>query len=556
MEKPLLQVKNLTISFDSNKVVENVSFNLNQGEILGIVGESGSGKSLTSLAIMNLLPKNAITTGEILFNVNEETYNLLSKNYRKLKGKNIGMIFQEPMTSLNPSMTCGKQVIENLLLHKKITKKEAKQKVLELFEEVELPNPSRIYKAYPHELSGGQKQRVMIALALICEPQLLIADEPTTALDVTVQQSILRLLKKLQQEYKMSIIFISHDLGVISQISDKVMVMFRGKVVETGTAKDIFFSPKENYTRGLIECRPKLNERPVKLPVIEDFLNNDNVEFKLESEENRKAKHTEIYTQEPILKIKNLNKYFYSRAGLFKKESIKAVQDVSFEVYQGETLGLVGESGSGKTTLSRTFLMLEKPTSGEVFYKGQDISKFNETRLRKLRNEIQIIFQDPYSSLNPMQTIKEIITTPMQIHGIGNSKNQRMQKAAELMEIVGLHASDLDKYPHEFSGGQRQRVGIARAVALRPKLIVCDESVSALDVSVQAQVLNLLNQLKQEFGLTYIFISHDLSVVKYMSDRLIVLQNGVMQEYGDADEIYKNPKTEYTKELISAIPKI
>ena len=441
-------------------------------------------------------------------------------------------------------------------MHKKITKKEAKQKVLELFEEVELPNPSRIYKAYPHELSGGQKQRVMIALALICEPQLLIADEPTTALDVTVQQSILRLLKKLQQEYKMSIIFISHDLGVISQISDKVMVMFRGKVVETGTAKDIFFSPKENYTRGLIECRPKLNERPIKLPVIEDFLNNDNVEFKLESEENRKAKHAKIYTQEPILKIKNLNKYFYSRAGLFKKESIKAVQDVSFEVYQGETLGLVGESGSGKTTLSRTFLMLEKPTSGEVFYKGQDISKFNETRLRKLRNEIQIIFQDPYSSLNPMQTIKEIITTPMQIHGIGNSKNQRMQKAAELMEIVGLHASDLDKYPHEFSGGQRQRVGIARAVALRPKLIVCDESVSALDVSVQAQVLNLLNQLKQEFGLTYIFISHDLSVVKYMSDRLIVLQNGVMQEYGDADEIYKKPKTEYTKELISAIPKI
>ncbi|MBV7441217.1 ABC transporter ATP-binding protein [Weeksellaceae bacterium TAE3-ERU29] len=556
MNQPLLQVKNLSISFNSNKVVENVSFNLNQGEILGIVGESGSGKSLTSLAIMNLLPKNANTAGEILFKVNEETYNLLNKNYRKLKGKNIGMIFQEPMTSLNPSMTCGKQVIENLFLHKKITKKEAKQKVLDLFEEVELPNPSRIYKAYPHELSGGQKQRVMIALALICEPQLLIADEPTTALDVTVQQSILRLLKKLQQEYKMSIIFISHDLGVISQISDKVMVMFRGKVVETGTAKDIFFSPKENYTRGLIECRPKLNERPVKLPVIEDFLSKDNVEFKLESEENRKAKHQKIYTQEPILKIKNLNKYFYSRAGLFRKESIKAVQDVSFEVYQGETLGLVGESGSGKTTLSRTLLMLEKPTSGEVFYKGKDISKFNENQLRKLRNEIQIIFQDPYSSLNPMQTIKEIITTPMQIHGIGNSKTERLQKAAELMEIVGLHASDLDKYPHEFSGGQRQRVGIARAVALRPKLIVCDESVSALDVSVQAQVLNLLNQLKQEFGLTYIFISHDLSVVKYMSDRLIVLQNGVMQEYGDADEIYKNPKTEYTKELISAIPKI
>ncbi|MCK0204943.1 ABC transporter ATP-binding protein [Ornithobacterium rhinotracheale] len=554
--EPLLKVENLSISFGDKKVVNNLSFTLSAGEILGIVGESGSGKSLTSLAIMHLLPKYTRTEGKILFATERETYDLLAKNHTSLKGKNMGMIFQEPMTSLNPSLRCGDQVMENLLLHQKISKKDAKQKVLSLFEEVELPSPERIFKAYPHELSGGQKQRVMIALALICEPQLLIADEPTTALDVTVQKAILQLLKKLQKNYKMGIIFISHDLGVISQICDSVMVMYRGDLVEKGSAQSIFLNPKENYTKGLIECRPKLNEKLVKLPTIEDFTENKDFVFKTETPEERVQKYEKIYAQKPLIEIKSLQKYFTAHTGLFKKEEIKAVQDISFEIYPGETLGLVGESGSGKTTLSRTLLMLEKPTAGSVWYQGKDITKLSTRELRKLRKEIQIIFQDPYSSLNPMQTVGEIITTPMQIHGIGNSAAERRNQAANLLEIVGLHASDLNKYPHEFSGGQRQRIGIARAVALKPKLIICDESVSALDVSVQAQVLNLLNDLKSDFGLTYLFISHDLSVVKYMSDRLIVLQHGKMQEYGFAEDIYQNPKTQYTRDLIAAIPRI
>ncbi|MGV4479332.1 ABC transporter ATP-binding protein [Ornithobacterium rhinotracheale] len=554
--EPLLKVENLSISFGDKKVVNNLSFTLSAGEILGIVGESGSGKSLTSLAIMHLLPKYARTEGKILFTTERETYDLLAKNHTSLKGKNMGMIFQEPMTSLNPSLRCGDQVMENLLLHQKISKKDAKQKVLSLFEEVELPSPERIFKAYPHELSGGQKQRVMIALALICEPQLLIADEPTTALDVTVQKAILQLLKKLQKNYKMGIIFISHDLGVISQICDSVMVMYRGDLVEKGSAQSIFLNPKENYTKGLIECRPKLNEKLVKLPTIEDFTENKDFVFKTETPEERVQKYEKIYARKPLIEIKSLQKYFTAHTGLLKKEEIKAVQDISFEIYPGETLGLVGESGSGKTTLSRTLLMLEKPTAGSVWYQGKDITKLSTRELRKLRKEIQIIFQDPYSSLNPMQTVGEIITTPMQIHGIGNSATERRNQAANLLEIVGLHASDLNKYPHEFSGGQRQRIGIARAVALKPKLIICDESVSALDVSVQAQVLNLLNDLKSDFGLTYLFISHDLSVVKYMSDRLIVLQHGKMQEYGFAEDIYQNPKTQYTRDLIAAIPRI
>ncbi|MGV4529265.1 ABC transporter ATP-binding protein [Ornithobacterium rhinotracheale] len=554
--EPLLKVENLSISFGEKKVVNNLSFSLSAGEILGVVGESGSGKSLTSLAIMHLLPKYARTEGKILFFTENETYDLLAKNHTSLKGKDIGMIFQEPMTSLNPSLRCGDQVMENLLLHQKINKKTAKQKVLSLFAEVELPSPERIFKAYPHELSGGQRQRVMIALALICEPRLLIADEPTTALDVTVQKAILQLLKKLQKNYKMSIIFISHDLGVISQICDSVMVMYRGNLVEKGSAQSIFLNPKENYTKGLIECRPKLNEKLVKLPTIEDFTENKDFVFKTETPEERVQKYEKIYAQKPLIEIKSLQKYFTAHTGLLKKEEIKAVQDISFEIYPGETLGLVGESGSGKTTLSRTLLMLEKPTAGSVWYQGKDITKLSTRELRKLRKEIQIIFQDPYSSLNPMQTVGEIITTPMQIHGIGNSATERRNQAANLLEIVGLHASDLNKYPHEFSGGQRQRIGIARAVALKPKLIICDESVSALDVSVQAQVLNLLNDLKSDFGLTYLFISHDLSVVKYMSDRLIVLQHGKMQEYGFAEDIYQNPKTQYTRDLIAAIPRI
>lgn len=551
----LLTVNNLKISFNENEILHKINFNLNKGEILGIVGESGSGKSLTSLAIMGLLPKTAKTSGSIMLEGNEILNTELSK---KLRGNDIGMIFQEPMTSLNPSMKCGEQVIENILTHKKTTENQAKKQVISLFEKVKLPQPERIFKAYPHELSGGQKQRVMIAMAIASEPKLLIADEPTTALDVTVQKSILELLKELQNDLGMSIIFISHDLGVIAELCDRVVVMYKGNIVEQGNVETIFHSPKENYTKGLIACRPKLGERLKQLPTVKDFTDNGHFDLKIETQDERKAKHAKIYAEKPILQIKNLKKYFNISSGfLSKKENyVKAVKDASFELYKGETLGLVGESGSGKTTLSRTLLLLEKPTGGEIIYQGEDLAKKSTREIRRIRSDIQIIFQDPYSSLNPRHTIQQILTEPMKIHGIGKNKTTRKDIAIDLLHKVDLSADDLLKYPHEFSGGQRQRIGIARALALKPKIIICDESVSALDVSVQAQVLNLLNNLKEEFGLTYLFISHDLSVVKHMSNRLIVLRHGEMQEYGDADDIYANPKTTYTRDLISAIPKV
>lgn len=554
----LLEIQDFSLSFDNKLVIDKINFELKKGEILGIVGESGSGKSLTSLAIMGLLPKNAQTRGKILFRLDDRIIDLAQESNESIRGNEIGMIFQEPMTSLNPSMRCGQQVIENILQHKKQDLKLAKSKVLSLFEKVKLPDEERIYKAYPHELSGGQKQRVMIAMALASEPKLLIADEPTTALDVTVQRSILELLKELQQDSDMSIIFISHDLGVIAEICDRVVVMYRGKVVEQGLVQQIFNHPEQSYTQGLIACRPRLDGRLKKLPIISDFTSGVEIDNSLETEEERKNRFEKIYSSEPILKIKNLFKYFETSGGFFSqhKQQIKAVKDVSFELYEGETLGLVGESGSGKTTLSRTLLLLEKPTEGNILYQGKDLTELSKSQIRSIRKDIQIIFQDPYSSLNPRQSILQIITEPMLIHNIGKNAKHRKQITGELLEKVGLSKESLNKYPHEFSGGQRQRIGIARALALQPKIIICDESVSALDVSVQAQVLNLLNQLKEEFNLTYIFISHDLSVVKYMSDRLIVLRYGEIQEYGDADEIYKKPKTQYTTDLIAAIPKL
>ena len=554
----LLEIQDFSLSFVNKLVIDKINFELKKGEILGIVGESGSGKSLTSLAIMGLLPKNAQTRGNILFRLDDRIIDLAQESNESIRGNEIGMIFQEPMTSLNPSMRCGQQVIENILQHKKQDLKLAKSKVLSLFEKVKLPDVERIYKAYPHELSGGQKQRVMIAMALASEPKLLIADEPTTALDVTVQRSILELLKELQQDSEMSIIFISHDLGVIAEICDRVVVMYRGKVVEQGLVQQIFNHPKQSYTHGLIACRPRLDGRLKKLPIISDFTSGVEIDNSLETEEERKNRFEKIYSSEPILKIKNLFKYFESSGGFFSrnKQQVKAVEDVSFELYEGETLGLVGESGSGKTTLSRTLLLLENPTAGNILYQGKDLTELSKSQIRLIRKDIQIIFQDPYSSLNPRQSIMQIITEPMLIHNIGKNAKHRKQIAGELLEKVGLSKESLNKYPHEFSGGQRQRIGIARALALQPKIIICDESVSALDVSVQAQVLNLLNQLKEEFNLTYIFISHDLSVVKYMSDRLIVLRYGEIQEYGDADEIYKKPKTPYTTDLIAAIPKL
>ena len=563
MNPNVLEIKNLSLSFGKNEILKNVSFDIPKGKIIGVVGESGSGKSVTSLVVMGLLPKSAVISNEskILFHRENKTLDLLgldAEEKRKFRGNEIGMIFQEPMTSLNPSIRCGEQVEEAIRLHLKLDQNSAKKRVIELFEKVLLPHPERMYKSYPHQLSGGQRQRVMIAMALSCNPKVLIADEPTTALDVTVQRTILDLIKKLQAETGLSCIFISHDLGVIAEVCDEVVVMFKGEVVEKGSVQEIFENPKENYTKGLIACRPGLDVRYHDLPTISDFLQNENHQSEIYSAAERNAFHQKIYSQTPILEVKNLSKYFFSKPSLFGKSqvSVKAVDDVSFRVYPGETMGLVGESGSGKTTLSRTVLLLEKPTAGEIFYRGKDIVKLSKDEIRQLRKEIQIIFQDPYSSLNPRMNVGEILTAPMQVHSIGKNQKERLEKAAELLGKVGLQASDLKKYPHEFSGGQRQRIGIARALALNPKFIICDESVSALDVSVQAQVLNLLNDLKEEFGLTYIFISHDLAVVKYMSDQLLVMQNGQQKELGDADEIYANPSTDYTKELIDAIPKL
>ena len=563
MESALLQIKNLSLSFGENEILKKVNLNLPKGKILGIVGESGSGKSVTSLAIMGLLPKTAVIPkgSEIIFDGKNGKVDLLKLNtedLRHYRGNEISMIFQEPMTSLNPSLKCGKQVEEVIRLHLNTDKIESKKRVIELFGKVMLPTPERIYNSYPHQLSGGQRQRVMIAMAISCNPKILIADEPTTALDVTVQRAILNLIRDLQLDSDMSCIFISHDLGVIAEICDEVAVMYKGELVEHGSVSEIFNHPKENYTKGLIACRPQLKIRYKELPTIADYIKDKNHKAEILTSEERQNYQSEIYNQPPLLEVRNLSKYFYTKPSVLGKQkiSVKAVDDMNFKVYPGETLGLVGESGSGKTTLSRTVLLLEKPTSGEIFYKGKDIVKLSKDEIRKLRKDIQIIFQDPYSSLNPRMTVSEILTAPMIVHKIGNNKNDRIKIAGELLEKVGLKKSDLKKYPHEFSGGQRQRIGIARALALEPKFIICDESVSALDVSVQAQVLNLLNQLKDEFGLTYIFISHDLAVVKFMSDQLLVMQHGKQMELADADEVYSNPKTDYTKELIESIPKL
>lgn len=563
MESNILEIKNLSLSFAENEILKKINFSVQKGKIIGIVGESGSGKSITALNIMGLLPDSAKVSDEsqILFNSSKGKIDLMKiskEEHRKYRGNEIGMIFQEPMTSLNPSLRCGEQVEESIRLHLKLNTTEAKKRVIELFNKVLLPDPERIYRSYPHQLSGGQRQRVMIAMAISCEPKVLIADEPTTALDVTVQRAILNLIKGLQKESQMSCLFISHDLGVIAEICDEVIVMFRGEIVEHGSVEQIFNSPKESYTKGLIACRPLLDIRYKKMPTIADFLKDENHQAEVYSSIERSEFHREIYQHPPILEVKNLSKYFYSKPSFFGKEklSVKAVDDMNFKVYPGETLGLVGESGSGKTTLSRTILLLEKPTRGEIFYNGKDITLFSKEEVRRLRKEIQIIFQDPYSSLNPRMTIGEILVSPMEVHKMYVNKKERLDRAGDLLEKVGLNRSDLMKYPHEFSGGQRQRVGIARALAVEPKFIICDESVSALDVSVQAQVLNLLNDLKDEFGLTYIFISHDLAVVKFMSDQLLVMQHGKQMELDDADEIYANPKTTYTKELIEAIPKL
>ncbi|GFD71773.1 ABC transporter ATP-binding protein [Tenacibaculum sp. KUL113] len=551
----MLQVKDLEISFkNSLPIVQQVSFSLQKNKILGIVGESGSGKSISSLAILGLLPKTASIRGEILFN-KQSLLSFNEQDFQKIRGNQIAMIFQEPMSSLNPTLTCGVQVAEMLQQHTQLSNQEIKEEVISLFSKVKLPRPETIYDSYPHQISGGQKQRVMIAMAIACKPQLLIADEPTTALDVTVQKEIILLLKELQQEFEMGIIFISHDLALVSEIADSVVVMHKGKIVEKGSANHVFLHPKESYTKALINSKPNTEKRLKTLPTVNDFIN-ETINSTVYTNEERTAFHQTIYNKPPLLEIIDLHKDFINNASWFSKPTVvKAVNDVSFKIYKGETLGLVGESGCGKTTLSRTILQLEKATSGSILYNGKDITKLSRKDFKKLRKEIQIIFQDPFSSLNPRITVGDAILEPMKVHNILNSNKERKEYVCNLLEKVGLEATHFNRYPHEFSGGQRQRIGIARAIALQPKLIICDESVSALDVSVQAQVLNLLNQLKTEFNFTYIFISHDLSVVKYMADQLVVMNKGRIEEIADADEIYQHPKTKYTQTLIEAIPK-
>lgn len=555
----MLTVQNLSIAFKKEgrfqEVIHNISYELGTNEIMGIVGESGSGKSVSSLALMGLLPPkiSKITSGSILFE-NQELTGLSDKKFRSIRGNQISMIFQEPMSSLNPSMKCGEQVLEILLEHTLFNRGAGKEEVLYLFEKVKLPDPEGTFNKYPHQISGGQKQRVMIAMAIACKPKLLIADEPTTALDVTVQKEILKLLKELQQETQMSILFISHDLALVSEIADKVMVMYKGELVESGLVTDVFYHPQHNYTKALLASRPSLEVRLAKLPTIADFLN-DTVETTKITKEARTAKHKDLYSNAPLLEVYNVEKEYMGSTSLFgKSTTFKAVNNVSFAIYEGETVGLVGESGCGKSTLGNTILQLDKASAGKILFRGQDITKLKGKALRKLRKDIQIIFQDPYSSLNPRITVGNAIMEPMKVHGLYGNDAERKAKVLELLERVGLDESHYNRYPHEFSGGQRQRIGIARTIALSPKLIICDESVSALDISVQAQVLNLLNELKENFGFTYLFISHDLAVVKYMSDQLLVMNKGKLEEVGDADDIYANPQSDYTKKLIQAIP--
>jgi peptide/nickel transport system ATP-binding protein len=555
----LLRVSELSVSFGTKKkyseVIHNISFDILENEIVGIVGESGSGKSVTSLAIAGLLPKRQTSTqGSINFD-GDELLELPSKSLRKLMGNEIAMIFQEPMSALNPSLRCGFQVSEILQHQLGFSASEGKKETIALFEKVQLPKPREIFRSYPHEISGGQMQRVMIAMAIACKPKLLIADEPTTALDVTVQKEIMQLLKQLQQETGMSMIFISHDLSLVSEIADRVLVMYRGDIVETGSVLQVFKTPRHSYTKALLSARPTLEKRLAVLPTIASLESNEFVSREITAQE-RALRHKALYTKKPLLEIKNLEKYYFSNAGLFRPKRItKAVDNVSFNVFEGETLGLVGESGCGKSTLGKAILLLDKATGGTIRYKGVDLTKLSGVQIRNLRKDIQLIFQDPYSSLNPRLPIGSALAEPMLVHAIGTSKKQREEKVISLLRRVGLDESYYSRYPHELSGGQRQRVGIARTIALEPKLVICDESVSALDISVQAQVLNLLNELKDDFGFTYIFISHDLAVVKYMADQLLVMNNGKIEELGDADEIYANPTKGYTKKLIAAIPK-
>jgi len=566
----LLSIRNLSIHFGKGHermtAVRNISLEIKKGELLAIVGESGSGKSVTALSLLKLLPKQSSVTGHaFLYRWEEQPQDLIQLPPSKIndvRGSNITMIFQEPMTSLNPVFTCGYQVMESIMLHQKVSKKIARKKAIELFEKVQLPDPPGMLKRFPHQVSGGQKQRVMIAMAMSSNPSLLIADEPTTALDVTVQKNILELIRELQQQNNMGVIFITHDLGIVADIADKIVVMHKGEIVEQGNAKEILSSPKHPYTKALLACRPAGQSKNKRLPVVSDFLGTKEPQVTGHSssviEQTNSSKHqtSNPEPQTTILDIRNLNVHFPIKKNIFGKpvKFFKAVDDVSFDVQQGDILGLVGESGCGKTTLGRSILQLIKPTSGNILLNGEDIAKMKASRLRSLRKDLQIVFQDPYGSLNPRITIGEAILEPLKVHGILNNRNERKEKVTELLEKVNLKPDHFNRYPHQFSGGQRQRICIARALALDPSFLVFDESVSALDVSVQAQILNLLNDLKNEFGFTAIFISHDLSVVHYICNRILVMQQGRIIEEGTSDQVYHDPVNEYTRKLVKSIP--
>jgi peptide/nickel transport system ATP-binding protein len=557
-ENNLLEVKNLRVTFKIDKhttfeAVKGVSFNVPYNSSVALVGESGSGKSVSALSILGLLPPETakiLPGSEILFN-GKNIVGADMQTMQGLRGKDICMIFQEPMTSLNPVFTVGEQIAEVLRLHLKMNNADAKKRAIELMNEVGIPSPELRVNSYPHELSGGQQQRVMIAIAIACEPKLLIADEPTTALDVTIQKQILQLLANLQQKHKMSLLFITHDLALVGEIADHVVVMRNGEIQEANTTQNIFENAQNPYTQALLACRPHIDQRPMRLPVVSDFLNKNNGLHKEPTERKRGV----LASDKIILEVNNLSKNFSLKTGLFSKREVPAVKNVSFKLAKGKTLGLVGESGSGKTTIGLTIMRLLEANAGEVIFEGKNILAMSPEEFMQYRRRIQIIFQNPYASLNPRFTIGQILTEPMQIHGIGANDSERVDMAAALLKRVSLPETSLAKYPHEFSGGQRQRIAIARCLTLKPDIIVCDESVSALDVSVQAQVLNLLQDLQDEFHMSYIFISHDLSVVKYISDQVMVLSNGELVEMADSDTIYKSPQHPYTQKLLGAIPK-
>ena len=559
----LLEIKNLSVHFQTDEgrveALKKVSLTIPKGKVLGLVGESGSGKSVTALSIMRLVPTppGRIAHGEILFE-DQDLLKLPASKMRRVRGAKISMIFQEPMTSLNPVFTVGDQISESLMIHKGLTRAQALGRSVELMQSVGIKNASQRLKSYPHELSGGQRQRVMIAMAISCSPKLLIADEPTTALDVTVQKKILELLKELQKTHDMSVLFVTHDLGVVAEVADEVAVMRKGHIVERQSTRNIFLKPKSPYTKGLLACRPHLETNYERLPVVSDFMDDQGLEIMVDKEKLFKEKSPAQLDKAPVLlEVHNLCKTFPLETNFFGKvlSHIHAVKDVSFKVHKGKTLGVVGESGCGKTTLGRSILRLTEPTSGSVIYNDIDILSLNGQQLRQMRRKMQIIFQDPYASLNPSMTIQSTLIEPMQIHQLGGSRKERLEKAEALMEKVGLPSKMLNRYPHEFSGGQRQRICIARALAVEPDFIICDESVSALDVSTQAQILNLLRDLQKEMNLTYIFISHDLAVVKFFADELVVMKSGEIVEKGPSLNIYQHPRVDYTKKLLDAIPK-